>query len=236
MDIQHFPWIHTYLYILLSLSALARETVTGSDGQDCVMAAGAVSAQDGNAERFCLHCRTTHTLLLHSSLLQGVDGLTATFTLRDRQIDMGLWLHWMACDSTHGPSHRPHNSAALSVVLTGSHPLWCSWAFPLSSYTLAPYLHRHTHTLKLLQPHSTFAEIKTYMSRSRWFQSYLLCPESQKKKRFLSSVRWLWGYSSEGDLNSNNTPWSRQVWRLKGGQVVILVCSTSSPLLFKLQV
>lgn len=64
------------------------------------MAAGAVSAQDGNAERFCLHCRTTHTLLLHSSLLQGVDGLTATFALRNRQIDMGLWLHWMGCDST----------------------------------------------------------------------------------------------------------------------------------------
>lgn len=150
----------------------------------------------------------------------------------------GLWLHWMGCDSTHRPIHRPHSSAALSVVLTGSHPLWCSWAFPPSSYTLAPYLHRCTHALKLLRPHSTFAEIKTYMSRSRWFQSYLLCPKSQKKKRFLSSVRCsdFWGDRSEGDLDSNHTPWSRHVWRLKGGQVVTLVCSTSSPLLFKLQV
>lgn len=90
MDIEHFPWINIYI-LLLSLSALSRETVTGSDRQDCVMAAGAVSAQDGNAERFCLHCRTTHTLLLHSSLLQGVDGLTATFALRDSQTDRQTW-------------------------------------------------------------------------------------------------------------------------------------------------
>lgn len=86
MGMQHFPRINIYV-LPLSLSALSGETVTCSDGQDCVMAAGAVCAQDGNAERFCLHCRTTHTLLLHSSLLQGVDGLTATFALRDRQTD-----------------------------------------------------------------------------------------------------------------------------------------------------
>lgn len=58
------------------------------------MAPGAVRAQDGNAERFCGHGRAAHTLLLHSSLLQGVDGLTATLALRvrqtDRQTDMML--------------------------------------------------------------------------------------------------------------------------------------------------
>lgn len=66
-------------------SALSRQTVTCSDRQKCVVASGAVRAQNGNAERFGLHSRAAHTLLLHSSLLQGVDGLTATFALKDRQ-------------------------------------------------------------------------------------------------------------------------------------------------------
>lgn len=70
---------------LFSLRALSRQTITCSDRQDRVVATGAVRAQDGNAERFCLHGRAAHALLLHSSLLQGVDGLTATFALRDRQ-------------------------------------------------------------------------------------------------------------------------------------------------------
>lgn len=86
MNMQYFHRINIYI-LLLSLSALSSQAVTGSDRQDCVVAAGAVSAQDGNAERFCLHCRTAHTLLLHSSLLQGVHGLTVTFALRERQTD-----------------------------------------------------------------------------------------------------------------------------------------------------
>lgn len=73
--------------LLFSLRALSRQTVAFSDRQDRVVATGAVRAQDGDAERFCLHGRAAHALLLHSSLLQGVDGLTATFALRDRQTD-----------------------------------------------------------------------------------------------------------------------------------------------------
>lgn len=76
--------IHIYS-LSFSLRALSRQTVTCSDRQKCVVASGAVRAQNGNAERFGLHGRATHTLLLHSSLLQGVDGLAATFALKDRQ-------------------------------------------------------------------------------------------------------------------------------------------------------
>lgn len=86
MDMQYFPLIYMNI-VVPSLSALSGQTVTRCDRQDCVEASGAVSAQDGNTERFCLHGRTTHTLLLHSGLLQGVHGLTATFALRDRQTD-----------------------------------------------------------------------------------------------------------------------------------------------------
>lgn len=87
MNMQYFHRINIYV-LLLSLSALLSQAVTCSDRQDCVVAPGAVSAQDGNADRFCLHCRTAHTLLLQSSLLQGVHGLTVTFALRERQTVM----------------------------------------------------------------------------------------------------------------------------------------------------
>lgn len=81
---------YTYVCIYsqsLALIALSRQTVTCGDRQDCVVVTGAIGAQDGNAERFGLHGRAAHTLLLHSSLLQGVDGLAATFALTDRQTD-----------------------------------------------------------------------------------------------------------------------------------------------------
>lgn len=49
-----------------------------------------------------------------------------------------------------------------------------------------------------------------------------------------NAVRWMDGW--RGSLCSTRTPWSKQVWRLKGGQVVTLVRRTRSPLLFTPQV
>lgn len=73
--------------LFLSLGALFGQTVACSDRQDSLVATSAVGTQDGNTERLRLHGSTTHTLLLHSSPLQGVHGLTATFALTDRQTD-----------------------------------------------------------------------------------------------------------------------------------------------------
>ena len=82
---EYFCWIHPLPF---SLRALSRQTVTCCDRQERVLATGAVRAHHGDAERFGPHGRAAHTLLLHSSLLQGVDGLTATFALADRQTDL----------------------------------------------------------------------------------------------------------------------------------------------------
>lgn len=108
-----------------SLHALSGQTVTLSDRQDRVVCTCAVGAQDGNAEGFCLHGRAAHTLLLHSSLFQGVDGLTATFALTDRQTDRQTRCYDAdgCCDSAERLVHTPHSSAVLSGFLTDSHPL-----------------------------------------------------------------------------------------------------------------
>lgn len=74
--------LHACLY--LGLGAVFGQTVTRGDGQHSLVAAGAISTQDGNAERLCLRGGATHALLLHRCPLQGVNGLTATFALPDR--------------------------------------------------------------------------------------------------------------------------------------------------------
>lgn len=78
----------------LSLGAVFGQTVTCSDRQHSVVALSAIGTQEGNAERFGLHGSTADTLLLHSSPLQGVYGLTATFALTDRRT------------ATRGETHR----------------------------------------------------------------------------------------------------------------------------------
>lgn len=70
----------------LSLCAAFGQTVTFGDGQDGVVTASAVGAQDRNTERLRLHSGTAHTLLLYSRSLQGVRGFTATFSLRDEEM------------------------------------------------------------------------------------------------------------------------------------------------------
>lgn len=67
----------------LSSGAVFGHTVTCGDRQDSVVATSAIGAQDGDAERLRLHSGAAHTLLLHGGSLQGVYGLTATFTLTD---------------------------------------------------------------------------------------------------------------------------------------------------------
>lgn len=79
-----YTHISLQVYLCLDLGAVFGQTVTRSDGQHSLVAAGAISTQDGNAERLCLHGGTTHALLLHHCPLQGVNGLTATFALPAR--------------------------------------------------------------------------------------------------------------------------------------------------------
>lgn len=62
----------TIYKISFCLGAVFGQTVACSDRQDGVVATSPVGTEDGNAEGLCLHCGTTHTLLLYSSSLQGV--------------------------------------------------------------------------------------------------------------------------------------------------------------------
>lgn len=106
------------------------------------MAAGAIGAQDGNAERLRRHSRAAHTLLLHRCPLQGEHGLTATFALPGRQrgrdsegqcqdttelcglIPEGNKRELIMCRCVcEGGSLVPRSSVILSGVLIGSRPL-----------------------------------------------------------------------------------------------------------------
>lgn len=87
----------------------------------------------------------------------------------------------------------PHSSAAQSVDLIGSRPLWRSQAFPQSSGTQVRYLHIHTH-ISIKNPASTFflfyficiyfyycmTYLVTYTSHSMFFQSGWLSPVNKQ--------------------------------------------------------
>lgn len=126
----------------LGLSAAFGQTVTLGDRQDGLLAAGAIGAQDGNAERLRRHSRAAHTLLLHRCPLQGEHGLTATFALPGRQrgrdsegqcqdttelcglIPEGNKRELIMCRCVcEGGSLVPRSSVILSGVLIGSRPL-----------------------------------------------------------------------------------------------------------------
>lgn len=106
------------------------------------MAAGAIGAQDGNAERLCGHSGAAHTLLLHRCPLQGEHGLAATFALPGRQrgrdsegqcqdtselcrlIPEGNKRELIMCRCERARARLvPRSSVILSGVLIGSRPL-----------------------------------------------------------------------------------------------------------------
>lgn len=76
-----------------SLGAVSGQTVAFGYRQNCVVATSAIGTHDRNVERLRLYRSTANALLLHSSPLQGVHGLTATFALTDRKTDRWKGTH-----------------------------------------------------------------------------------------------------------------------------------------------
>ena len=111
------------LSLFLFLGAVFGKTVACCDRQDSVLAASAVGTQYRNTERLRLHSRTAHTLLLHASPLQGVNRLTATFSLKDRQTDRQTdrWTDGTTGGDRNGGDGETHcyNSIELSKLIPG---------------------------------------------------------------------------------------------------------------------